>query len=105
MKAETRSLARAGRTLLFLLAAAPVGAAALGVLIAGWVLVTCLAITPLVVPALVAFRAAVGGLARLDAALANELLGTNARPAVMSASPGGFWRRAGAILGDAAFWK
>lgn len=68
--------ARTVRTLLFLLAAVPVGAVALAALIAGWVLVACLAITPLVIPALVGFRAVVGGLARLDAGIANELLGT-----------------------------
>ena len=54
-------------TLLFLAAAVPVGALALCVLIAGWVVVGVLAITPLVVPALVAFRAVVGATARIDA--------------------------------------
>ena len=41
------------RTLVFLLAAVPVGAVALAVLIAGWVVVPVVAITPLVIPALV----------------------------------------------------
>ena len=54
------------RTLLFLFAAVPVGAVALAVLVAGWSVVAVLAITPLVVPALIGFRAAVGGLTRFD---------------------------------------
>ena len=93
------------RTLLFLFAAVPVGAVALAVLIAGWSVVAVLAITPLVVPALMGFRAAVGGLARFDAGLANALLGTAARPDVTSPGPTGFWRRAGNVLGDGAFWR
>jgi signal transduction histidine kinase len=93
------------RTLLFLLTAVPVGAAALGVLIAGWVLVACLAITPLVVPALVGFRAAVGGIAWFDARVANELLETSVRPSVVSPGPRGFFRRALNVLGDRAFWR
>jgi hypothetical protein len=93
------------RTLLFLFAAVPVGAVALAVLIAGWSVVAVLAITPLVVPALMGFRAAVGGLARFDAGLANALLGTATRPDVTSPGPTGFWRRAGNVLGDGAFWR
>ena len=93
------------RTLLFLFAAVPVGAAALAVLVAGWCVVAVLAITPLVVPALVGFRAAVGGLARFDAGLANALLGTAARPDVTSPGRTGFWRRAGNVLDDGAFWR
>jgi Putative sensor len=77
------------RTLAFLVAAPPVGALALAVLIAGWVVVSVLAITPLGVPALVSFRAAVGGVARLDAKLANRLLGTSVRPPLRSPGPGG----------------
>jgi len=93
------------RILLFLLAAVPVGAVALAVLIAGWVTVAVLCITPLVVPALVGFRIAVGATARLDAWLADSLLGTTARPAVTSVGPDGFWNRAGNVLRDPAFWR
>ena len=96
---------RTTRTLLFLFAAVPVGAVALAVLVAGWCVVAVLAITPLVVPALMGFRAAVGGLARFDAGLASALLGTAARPDVTSPGPAGFWRRAGNVLGDGAFWR
>ncbi|HEY4411375.1 MAG TPA: sensor domain-containing protein [Gaiellaceae bacterium] len=98
-------MAERGRTLLFLLAAVPLGAAGFAVLIAGWVVVTCLAVTPLGVPALVAFRAAVGGASRLDAELANALLGTSGRPPVMSSRSGGFWRIPLDILSDGAFWR
>src|SRR5436190_4749460 len=92
-------------TLLFLAAAVPVGALALAVLIAGWVTVTVLCITPLVIPSLVAFRLAVGATARLDAQLANSLLGTAARPPLASSGPPGFWRRGGNVLQDSAFWR
>ena len=93
------------RTLLFLLASIPIAALGLGVLIAGWVTVSVLAITPLAVPALVAFRAAVGGVARLDAEIANSLLGTTARPAHRSPGGRGFWRAGRNVLADGAFWR
>jgi signal transduction histidine kinase len=96
---------RTARTLLYLLSAIPLGAAGLAVLIAGWVVVPVLAITPLVVPALVAYRAAVGGLARVEGALANALLGTATAPPGRSPGPRGFWRQAANVLGDAAFWR
>src|SRR4051794_8187276 len=91
-------------TLLFLAAAVPVGALALGVLIAGWVVVGVLAITPLVVPALVAFRAVVGATARLDALLANALLETSVEPALASVGPSGYWRSGGNGLRDPGVW-
>jgi hypothetical protein len=93
------------RTLVFLLAAVPVGALALAVLIAGWVSVTVLAITPLVIPALVAFRLAVGWTARLDGEIANALLGTSVRPPVQSPGPRGFWRSGLNVLSDGLFWR
>jgi signal transduction histidine kinase len=96
---------KTARTLLYLLTAVPLGAVGLAVLIAGWTVVPILAITPLVVPALVAYRAAVGGLARVEGALANALLGTRTAPPVRSHGPRGFWRRAGNVLVDAAFWR
>jgi signal transduction histidine kinase len=96
---------RAVRTLLFLLAAVPVGALGLALLIAGWVAVPLLAITPFVVPALVVFRFSVGGLTRLDAELARELVGASAHPTVFSRGPSGFWQRAGNVLRDDSFWR
>jgi signal transduction histidine kinase len=93
------------RTLVFLLAAVPVGALALAVLIAGWVSVTVLAITPLVIPALVGFRAAIGWTARIDGEIANRLLGTSVRPPVRSPGPAGFWRSGLNVLSDGGFWR
>ncbi|HKD33454.1 MAG TPA: sensor domain-containing protein [Gaiellaceae bacterium] len=92
------------RVLVHLSLAAPLGAAALAVLIAGWVTTAVLAITPLVVVALVGFRAAVGGLALLEAALARELLGA-ATYARTSSGGRGFWRRGLNVLRDGAFWR
>ncbi|HEY1479935.1 MAG TPA: sensor domain-containing protein, partial [Gaiellales bacterium] len=91
------------RSLLFLLMAVPVGAATLGLLIAGWVATGVLLVTPLVVVALLAFRGAIGLLAAGDAALARELLGTTAYPRLRSGGSG-FWRRGLAIAKDTSFW-
>jgi signal transduction histidine kinase len=92
------------RTLLFLLAAVPIGAVMLGLLIAGWTSIGVLAITPLVVPVLLGYRGAIGLLARADAALARSLLGVEADPPITSGGQG-FWRRGWAALSDARFWK
>ena len=81
-------------SLLFFAASAPVGAAALGLLIGGWVAAGVLLVTPLVVVVLLAFRGAVGLLSAGDAALARGLLGTTAAPRVRSGGTG-FWRRWG----------
>jgi signal transduction histidine kinase len=96
---------QAVRTLVFLLAAVPVGALALGVLIAGWVAASVLAVTPLCVPALVGFRRAVGGVAWLDAEIANRLLGTTVRPPLRSPGPRGFWNAGLNVVRDRAFWR
>src|SRR5690242_13511943 len=102
----TNRAGRWGRTLLYLATGIPLGVAGGAVLIAGWVVVAVLAITPLVVPALAGLRAVVGRLARVEAALADKLLGTAiGRPRAASPGPEGFWRRAGNVLGDGAFWK
>src|SRR5262249_20599924 len=61
--------------------------------------------TPLVVPAVVAFRVVVGGTSWLDAQLANGLLGTSVRPALRSPGPRGFWRSGLNVLRDVAFWR
>jgi signal transduction histidine kinase len=93
-------------TLGYVLAALPLGAAAAVVLIAGWVVTACLAITPLIVWALVGLRAAVGGVARADAAVAQALMGTTSAPPLVSPGPvTGFWSRARNVLRDEAFWK
>jgi signal transduction histidine kinase len=92
------------RALLFLALAAPVGAAALAVLIGGWTAAAVLAITPAIVPVLVAFRVAVGLLARGDAALAEVLLGVTTGPGITSGGRG-FWGRGKSVLADGGFWK
>jgi hypothetical protein len=98
--------ARTYRDLLFLAAAIPVAAVVLAVVIAGWTAVAVLAITPLVVPALVGYRGAIGLLARADAELARSLLEVAAAPPQMISSGGsGFWSRAKAVLVDESFWR
>ena len=94
---QTRRMAQRLRTLLFLLAAIPLGAVGASILLAGWLMILLLAITPLVVPALIGFRAAVGGVAWVEAQLANALLGTRIRPRVTSGGRG-YWRRGLAVL-------
>src|SRR6478609_2198147 len=92
------------RILLYLLAGLPLGAVDAAVLLAGWIVVPLVAITPLVVPALLAFRAATGGLAWLEARLAKALLGADVEPPLRS--PGrGFWGSAAGVGMDGAFWR
>ena len=93
------------RTLVFLLAAVPVAPLALAVLIASCAVVPVVAIMPLVIPALVGFRYAVGGLARLDGGIANDLLGTSVNPPLRSPGPRGFWRSGLNVLSDGALWR
>jgi len=96
-----------GRTgaLLYLIAGIPLGLVGAAALLAGWLVVGLLAITPLVVPALVGFRAALGGIAWLEARLANALLGTALEPPTLSPAGGGFWSRAEGVARDGAFWR
>ena len=93
------------RTLLYLVSAIPLGVLGFAVLVTGWTLSLVLSITPLVVPVLAGFRAAVGWIARAEAAVANALLGTSIEPSTTSPGPSGFWRRAGNVLQDDAFWR
>jgi signal transduction histidine kinase len=92
------------RSLAFLLAAFPVAAAVLALLIAGWTATLVLAITPLVIFVLVGFRGATGLLAGLDAALARGLLGVDVHPPISSGGQW-FWGRGRAVLADAGFWR
>jgi Putative sensor len=92
------------RDLVFVAAAIPVAALALGIMIAGWTSIVVLAITPLIVPVLLGYRGAVGLLARGDAALARSLLGADAGPPIASAGRG-FWGRAKAVFLDPNFWR
>jgi signal transduction histidine kinase len=92
------------QALLFAAAGIPLAAVVLGVLIAGWTSIAVLAITPLVVPVLLGYRAVVGLLARADAGLARSLLGTDVGPPMSSAGRG-FWGRAKAVFLDPGFWR
>ncbi len=93
------------RTLVFLAAAIPFAVVAGALLLAGWIVVPLVAITPLVVPALIGLRAAVGGLARADAELANRLLGTRVDPPGSAPPASGFWQRGATVVRDQAFWS
>jgi signal transduction histidine kinase len=97
---------RAGfRTLLYLLLALPLGAITLASMIAGWVLCTLSAVTPLAPAALTGFRAVIGGLVRVDMALSASLLGSTAESPTRSPGRLGYWRGAGNVLADPVFWK
>jgi signal transduction histidine kinase len=106
LAAPFRPLLRSGtyRSLLFLTASLPVGAAALALLIAGWVAGAVLLVTPLVVAVLIGFRGAIGLLATADAAAARALLGVETHPRISSGGRG-YWRRGLAVVADRAFWK
>jgi signal transduction histidine kinase len=92
------------RSLLFLLTQLVLGIVALVLIPLGWCLSVCFAITPLIVPLLIGFRATVGGLAQAHAWLAGELLGVKRSPPVL-ANGSGFWDRGKSVLTDQAFWK
>jgi signal transduction histidine kinase len=93
------------RTLLFLFTALPLGAVGATVLLASWTVALVLVITPLIVPVMIAFRAAVGWTAEAEAALARTLLRIPVRSRPWTPSARGFWARAGEIVKDRAFWK
>jgi signal transduction histidine kinase len=93
------------RTLLYLATALPMGAAGAATLLAGWIACVVLAPTPLVVPALAGFRAAVGAFGRVEAWLARSLLGASAQPASRERYRGSYWRHAADVLSDAGFWR
>src|SRR5581483_9816714 len=95
---------RTYRSLAFLAAAVPVAAVTLGLMVAGWTSAGVLAITPLVVPVLIAFRGAIGLLACADGMLAGVLLGVEVTPRISSGGHG-FWGRGKAVLADGAFWR
>ena len=94
------------RSLLFLGSALVTGSVAFGLLLSGWLLAAgTVFVTPLVVPVLVAFRAAVGALARGESWLARKLLGADARGGKYSSGGKGFWARGQAVPTDLGFWR
>jgi signal transduction histidine kinase len=93
------------RRLAFLLSQLVLGVVAFVLILLGWCLVVLFCITPLVVPLLIGFRAAVGGLAWTSGKLAGELLGARVGPPVLAGAGGSFWGRGRNVLGDGAFWR
>ena len=96
--------AKTYRALLFYPAELVLGVVGFALLIVGWTLTLVLSITPLVVPVLIGFRTAVGGLAQAEAFLARKLIGASAHPSASSGGTG-FWSRGFTVLGDGSFWK
>jgi signal transduction histidine kinase len=92
------------QSLLFQLATGILGSVGLALIITGATTTLVLAITPLVVPLLIAFRLGVGYLAAAGAALARHLLGENVNPPLRSGGRG-FWGSGFAVLKDHAFWQ
>jgi signal transduction histidine kinase len=97
MKTSLRSLA-------YLASALVTGALGFGLLLAGWLAVGLLALTPLSAPALVAFRWGIGALAVVEARLA-RLLGVDVGPQPWASGGTGYWGRAKAVLADRRFWR
>src|SRR3954469_3396321 len=95
---------RTWRSLLFLASAIPLGTAAFALLLIGWLTTGLLAITPLVVPALIGFAWALPLLARAEARLARELVGARRAEASEPARGRGFWRSGLVVLSDRRFW-
>jgi signal transduction histidine kinase len=93
------------RSLAYLASALVTGTLGFGLLLAGWLAVGLLALTPLSVPALVAFRSGVGALAALEARLARLLLGSDPGPQKLTSGGTGYWGRGKAVLADRSFWR
>jgi signal transduction histidine kinase len=100
------SARRAGATLLYLTSALVMGALGLALVFSGWLICLLLVITPLVVPALIGFQAAVAYVAGAEAWLARGLVGASAQPAVPALATGrGYWRRGWDAARDPAFYR
>jgi signal transduction histidine kinase len=93
------------RSLLFLIAALPLGTLAGVVLITGWSLTLGVLITPLVVAVLIGYRSAIGGLAAWEAYLSRTLLGADAGRQRLTSGGSGYWGSGKAVLSDRAFWR
>jgi signal transduction histidine kinase len=74
-------------------------------LLAGWLATALLAVTPLVMPVLVGFRALTRWSAAIERGLARSLLGIEIATPAPRAERTGFWTRAGNVLSDPRFWK
>ncbi|HEY1834536.1 MAG TPA: sensor domain-containing protein, partial [Solirubrobacteraceae bacterium] len=92
------------RSLLYLVSAIPLGTVWFAVLVGVWVTCASVAFTPLVVPALIATAALTRGMAAIEASMARELLGADARAPRAVGDVAGFWARFRTRLG-AGFWR
>jgi len=92
------------RSLAYLASALVTGPLGFALLLAGWLSVGLLALTPLSAPALLAFRFGVGALAGLEARLA-RLVGVDVGPQRRTSGGAGYWGRGKAVLGDRRFWR
>lgn len=93
------------RQVAFIASALVTGVLGFGLLLGGWLAIGLLAVTPLVVPAAIAFRCGVGALARLEASLARTLLGAEVSPEGLTSGGSGYWGRGAAVARDRAFWR
>jgi signal transduction histidine kinase len=93
------------RSLLYLATALVTGTLGFGLLLAGWLAVGLLSLTPLLVPVLIGFRFLVGALAELERRLARALLGVDPGPQPRTSGGAGYWGRTGAVLADRTFWR
>ncbi len=99
---------REGRTyreLLYLLSGAVSSAAWFALLLAGWLAVGILAITPLIVPVFAAFRILTRWAARLEAELARRLLAAPVRVGRGERLEGTFWGILRNSAADPWFWR
>jgi signal transduction histidine kinase len=96
---------RTYRDLLFLLSGTALAGVWLALLVAGYVAACVLAVTPLLVPVLIAFRVLVWSGARVETALARELLDVDVGVGALRAGGRGYFGRIRGILGDGAFWR
>jgi signal transduction histidine kinase len=95
---------RTYRELVYLLSGGVFAAAWFGLLLAGWLATGLLAVTPLIVPALIAFRWATWLAAEAEAATARSLLGLEIRVPRPAAGERGYLGRIRSTLSDASFW-
>src|SRR5262245_57271474 len=81
------------------------GSLGLAVVFTGWGLALGFLITPLIILVLFGFRWAVGLLARVQAEIANGLLGTRLDPPMRTTRGGNFLTRSLNTVRDGAFWR
>jgi signal transduction histidine kinase len=91
--------------LLYQLTGLVLGSLGLAVVFTGWGLALGFLITPLIILVLFGFRWVVGLIARVQAEIANALLGTRLEPALRTTRGGNFITRSLNTVRDGAFWR